>query len=131
MVNGEDQSIRNLKLRGLQCISGTCPQEEIDDSIPIDPNSSLWSNPLTWPSGKVPVAGENVHIEPGMNVVLDIETPLFELVSINGRLSFLNDESASIHLHAKQVYVRNGELLIGEEGNPYQGDAQISLYGKR
>lgn len=64
-----------------------------------------------------------MHIEPGMNVVLDIETPLLELVTVNGRLSFLNDETKKIHLHAKQVYVRNGELLVGEEENPYQGDA--------
>jgi hypothetical protein len=121
VVNGEDQGIRNLRLHGLQCITGVCKQEEIDDDIPIDPNSKAWSDPLTWPSGEVPEPGDDVHIEPGMNVVLDIQTPILNLVTVNGRLSFLNHETADIHLHAKQVYVRSGELLIGAEGDPYRG----------
>jgi hypothetical protein len=71
-----------------------------------------------------------VVIEPGKNIILDIETPLLNLVVINGRLTFL-DHTEKINLHAKQIYVRAGELLIGEEDKPYQGEAQITLYGKR
>lgn len=69
-------------------------------------------------------------IEPGMHVILDIETPILNLLVVNGRLSFL-DFNTDIHLHAKQIYVRAGELLIGEEGTPYEANAQISLYGMR
>ena len=78
----------------------------------------------------LPIAGEDVVIEPGMHVILDIETPILNLLVVNGRLSFL-DFNTDIHLHAKQIYVRAGELLIGEEGTPYEANAQISLYGMR
>jgi len=61
-----------------------------------------------------------VHIEPGMNVILDIETPELNLVVVNGRLSFLDrTDMTPVILKAKQVYVRAGELLIGEESMPY------------
>jgi len=57
-----------------------------------------------------------------MNVILDIETPKLNLLIINGRLSFL-DYADPIHLHAKQIYIRAGELLVGSETEPFQADA--------
>lgn len=125
VVNGKNPEIKELTLLGLQCIAGNdkCAQDEIDD-IPIDPNASYWSNDSSWPSGKTPLEGEDVHIEPGMNIILDIETPLLNLVIVNGRLSFHDDSDGNlINLKAKQVYVRSGELLIGNETDPYMGNA--------
>ena len=72
----------------------------------------------TWETGELPKAGEDVEIPPGKWVVLDIETPILNLVTVNGRLSFY-DALQPIHLHAKQVYVRAGELLIGSETEPF------------
>ena len=128
VVNSKDLNINKIRLQGLQCISGACPQDAVRP-VPLG-DAKYWSAVDTWPSGMLPVEGEDVHIEPGMNVILDIETPKLNLLIINGRLSFL-DYTDPIHLHAKQIYVRSGELLIGEEAAPYQNDAQISLYGSR
>lgn len=124
--------IKELKLLGLQCILGNdkCAQDEID-VIPIDPNASYWSQGSSWPSGEKPKVGEDVHIEPGMNIILDEETPLLNLVIVNGRLSFKDDPDNLIHLQAKQVYVRAGELLIGLEEEPYMNNAKITLHGER
>ena len=59
-----------------------------------------------------------------MFVILDIETPVLNLVTVNGKLSFQDQTNGDlVHLKAKQVYVRAGELLIGEEGAPYMGEA--------
>lgn len=59
-----------------------------------------------------------------MNIILDIETPLLNLVIVNGRLSFHDDPDGNlINLKAKQVYVRAGELLIGNDTDPYMGNA--------
>ena len=64
--------------------------------IPINEDQSLWSKDSSWPSGQKPQAGEDVHIIPGMNIVLDEETPVLNLVTINGRLSFLDDDNPVI-----------------------------------
>ena len=61
--------------------------------------------------------------------MLDIaETPILGLLTIDGRLSFVND-GTDIELKAKQVYIRAGELLIGSEAQPFLANAQITLYG--
>jgi hypothetical protein len=49
-------------------------------------------------------------------------------VQINGRLSFKQD-APKLHLRAKYIFVRMGELIIGNETNPFQGEAKITLYG--
>jgi hypothetical protein len=47
----------------------------------IESDEKLWSNPATWPSGKVPIAGENVEILPGKNIVFDLEdSPIYNYV---------------------------------------------------
>lgn len=128
-VNG-NSNIKNLKLRGLQCISGTCPQDTVAP-VPISGDALFWSDVASWPElGRLPMEGEDVQILPGKWIVLDIETPILNLVTINGRLSFY-DADRPINLQAKQVYVRAGELLIGEEAAPFQESAQITLYGER
>lgn len=54
----------------------------------------MWSNPDSWPSGEVPGELEDVKIEAGVNMVLDIDTPILNVLTINGRLSFLNDAAS-------------------------------------
>ena len=76
------------------------------------------------------MAGEDVEILPYMNMILDEVTPILNLVTVNGRLTFLDDKQP-IELKAKQVYVRAGELLIGTEKKPFEAQAQITLYGER
>ena len=73
MVNGKDRSIKEINLEALRCIHGDCPQDYVKP-VPLG-DAKYWSELATWPSGRLPQAGEDVHIEPGMNVILDIETP--------------------------------------------------------
>ena len=56
---------------------------------------------------------------------MDIEPPLLKKLVINGRLSFLNeaDTPHDLTLHARIIYVRAGEFLIGSEELPYNGNA--------
>jgi len=64
-------------------------------------------------------------------MLLDIEeTPKINILNINGRLSFIQHENTpNIHLQAKQIFVRAGELIIGSEEEPFAGDALITLLG--
>lgn len=56
-------------------------------------------------------------------MVLDIETPRLFKLSVNGRLTFLNDaeEPRNLTIHTNLMYVRQGELIIGNETHPYNG----------
>ena len=97
----------------------------------IETNVRLWSNPASWKSGKVPLAGEDVVVEPGFNVVYDLEeSPIYRYVQINGRLTFKQD-APKLHLRAYYLFVRTGELLIGNETNPFLGNATITLFGMK
>jgi hypothetical protein len=63
-------------------------------------------------------------------MILDIaETPKLKLMRVNGLLSFSNE--MDVHLKAKHIFVRAGELQIGTETNPYLYNAQITLYGEK
>jgi len=97
--------------------------------VVVENATRYWSNTTSWPDGKLPVEGDDVHIEPAWNMILDIDPPVLRLLRINGRLTFLN--TTNIHLRAKHIYVRKGELHIGSAEYPYQFDASITLYGEK
>jgi len=82
----------------------------------------LWSDPKSWTSGKVPIEGEDVHVESGWNMIYDVEeSPVFKLVRINGRLTFKNDTAKPLNLRAKHIFVRAGELHIESKEYPFLG----------
>ena len=95
----------------------------------IETTEKLWSDPKTWASGKVPAEGEDVEVPAGKNIVFDLEeSPIFNYVQINGRLTFKQDK-AKLHLRSKYIFVRMGELFIGNETNHFPGEAKITLFG--
>lgn len=78
----------------------------------------------------MPVANETVLIDSDVNMVLDINTPILKMLTIKGRLSFLQNGTAQdITLNSYIVFVAGGELVIGNETNPFNGTATIKLYG--
>jgi hypothetical protein len=92
-------------------------------AVAISSNVTYWSDKATWKNGSLPRAGEDVIIEPGQNIVFDLEeSPIFNYVQINGRLTF-DLAAPKLHLRAKYVFVRAGELIIGNETNPFNGHA--------
>ncbi|MXO60750.1 transmembrane domain-containing protein [Altererythrobacter salegens] len=86
---------------------------------------SLWSDPGTWPSGKVPKAGDAVEIARDMDVVLDVDAPALRSLTIQGKLSF--SDKRDISLESEWIYVPGGELQIGTEAKPYTHQASITL----
>ena len=47
-----------------------------------------WSDPDSWPTGKLPVEGQNVDILPTWRMLLDISPPPLGLVHVSGELQF-------------------------------------------
>lgn len=91
-------------------------------SVAID--GPLWSDPATWPDGTVPGEGDAVTIDEGMEVVLDVSPPTLRSLTIDGKLSFGNNDD--IELATDWIALR-GELHIGSEASPYTRNATITL----
>ncbi len=86
--------------------------------------ASRWSDPASWPNGKLPVAGEKVTIGRDKHVLLDVSPPALGGLSIDGKLSFAND--ADLALTTEWIML-HGELEIGLEANPYTRNATITF----
>jgi hypothetical protein len=85
---------------------------------------ALWSNPATWPSNKVPAAGDKVEIASGKDVILDVSPPALGGITISGKLSFA--DKTDLELSSEWIMV-HGELQIGTEAKPHTHKATITL----
>jgi cell migration-inducing and hyaluronan-binding protein len=83
-----------------------------------------WSDPSTWSGGAVPMDGDIVTIGEGMDVVLDVSTPALHGMTLDGKLSFSDDED--LELTTEWILLR-GELEIGSESDPHTANATITL----
>ena len=87
-----------------------------------------WSDPASWPDGKVPVAGEAVTIGKGREIILDVSPPALRSLTVEGKLAFA--DTRDIALATEWIYVPGGELDIGSEAHPYTHKATITLTDK-
>jgi hypothetical protein len=86
---------------------------------------SLWSDPASWPDGKVPRAGDAVTIGRDKDVVLDVTPPALRSLTIEGKLSF--SDQRDLELKTEWIYLPGGELDIGSEAKPHTRKATITL----
>ncbi len=86
---------------------------------------SRWSDPASWPDGKVPRDGDAVTIGRDRDIVLDVSPPALRSLTVNGKLSFSND--LDLELTSEWIYLAGGELDIGSEAKPYTRKATITL----
>ena len=89
---------------------------------------SRWSDPASWPDGKVPREGDAVAIGNDKNIVLDVSPPALRSLTVNGKLSFSNDRD--LELKTDWIYLAGGELDIGSEAHPHTRNATITLTDK-
>ncbi len=87
------------------------------------PAQTFWSDPATW-GGTVPVAGEEVVIDPSMHVLLDVHTPDLGSLTIDGILEF--DDNQDVSLTSEWIMLM-GEMWVGSPANPFIHQATITL----
>ncbi len=100
-------------------------EEDPDPPAEMPPAGDAWSDPDTWPSGRVPGAGDDVTIPEGQTVLLDVSPEELGGVTIDGELSFAE---ADLELTAEWILV-HGKLQIGRENRPFPNHATITLTG--
>lgn len=86
---------------------------------------SRWSDPASWPDGKVPSAGDAVTVGRDREIVLDVSPPALRSLTINGKLSFSDERD--LELKSEWIYLAGGELAIGSETKPHKRNATITL----
>ena len=94
VVNGRDGS-SSLDMTGHRCLENCESLEPVEENEPT--GLHYWSDPATWLNlpMRIPLEGEEVHIEDGWDVIYDIGTsPVFQSVQINGKLTFKQGEPA-------------------------------------
>lgn len=127
IVNGKNATRNVTKIVAQRCV-GSCLDPVFVAPV-IEDTQRYWSKASSWPSGKVPLAGEDVTIDSGLNFIYDLEdSPIYKQVQINGRLTF-SPTASKLTLRCFYLFVRGGELFIGNSTNPFLGQAKIVLYG--
>src|SRR3569623_2987768 len=84
-----------------------------------------WSDPASWPDGKVPRAGDAVTIARDKAILLDVSPPALRSLTIDGKLGFADAHDTA--LTTDWIYLPGGELDIGSEARPYTHKATITL----
>lgn len=80
---------KSINMASRACIVNCTRVNRAPEEKPVEAEVRYWSNPQHWTSGEVPAAGDDVEIESGWNMILDIpETPELQLLRINGILTF-------------------------------------------
>jgi hypothetical protein len=93
---------------------------------------SMWSDDTTWGGEYAPVDGESIYVPKGLNLYVDIDdSPLLNLVSVEGGLILAPDSSLSHHRHfdARFIMVTGGYMQVGTEEFPYTSKITITLHG--
>lgn len=116
-------------MEGIQCIGG-CVKEV--KTVEVSDEFIYWSDVTNWPEERLPEEGEDVEIISGWNMILDLEeTPILNMLTVNGRLTFSNNETnpINVNLQAMQIFVQAGELIIGTPEVPFNMTATVTLHG--
>ncbi|XP_066215311.1 fibrocystin isoform X2 [Saccopteryx leptura] len=88
-----------------------------------------WSRAYSWFPERMPQDGDNVTVENGQWLLLDTNTSLLNFLHVRGGKLVFTDQG-NIVLRAHSILVSDGgELRIGSEDKPFQGKAEITLYG--
>eukprot|EP00761_Pharyngomonas_kirbyi_P010107 gb/GECH01010125.1/.p1 GENE.gb/GECH01010125.1/~~gb/GECH01010125.1/.p1 ORF type:complete len:3495 (+),score=610.83 gb/GECH01010125.1/:1-10485(+) len=128
LVKGEDDIPRrqNLRVIANRCPDEGCPTPNPEPSKNITAN---WSDPSAWRSGKVPVEGDDVVIEKGKTIMLDVQPAKLNTLTIQGALEFI--DSFNVTLETTYIFLKGGDIRIGKSNQPFHHNAEIKLNGDR
>ncbi|XP_019312940.2 fibrocystin [Panthera pardus] len=88
-----------------------------------------WSRAYSWFPERVPQDGDNVTVENGQLLLLDTNTSILSFLHVKGgKLIFMDPGPIELRVHSILIS-DGGELRIGSKDKPFQGKAEIKLYG--
>jgi len=109
VVNGKDMLNRKtITMQAWRCAGNSCLEDVVESDI--ETTERFWSRNDAWTNteNELPKADEDVEVAPGWNMIFDLSgvSPIYQFVTINGRLTFRPEGEAALHLRCKQLFIR-------------------------
>ncbi|CAK89031.1 unnamed protein product (macronuclear) [Paramecium tetraurelia] len=83
-----------------------------------------WSSPLAWKPNQIPKVGDKVTIKKGYQIILDIDPPELDELTIEGQLIFDKKRQESV-LQSSSIIISQGQIIAGSKENPFEGKITI------
>ena len=104
----------------------TIPGATAPVTAPVSTPTKRWSDPASWPAGKVPAEGEAVSLAAGTSLLLDVSPPRLGSLSVASGAALVFADTANIALNTDWIMLQ-GTLAIGSEAQPFTHRATITL----
>ncbi|WP_424949387.1 G8 domain-containing protein [Deinococcus sp.] len=95
-------------------------------AAPVPTPTRRWSDPASWPSGKVPAAGDAVSLAAGTSLLLDVSPPRLASLSIPAGSALVFADASDLTLSTDWIMLE-GTLAVGSEAQPYTHKATLLL----
>lgn len=95
-------------------------------AAPVVTPTKRWSDPASWPTGKVPAEGEAVSLAAGTRLLLDVTPPRLGSLSVASGAALVFADTADIALNTDWIMLE-GTLAVGSEAQPFTHRATITL----
>lgn len=125
-VSGRNKPINTyIDVNGIKC-RYLCPQPE--GEFTKENFTRRWSNATQWPNGVLPQAGDNVTVNGNWTLILDVNPPKLNNLTINGDV-FVDDRDTIIQ--ANFIWIRAGSLNAGNSSSPFKYKLDIIIHGEK
>ncbi|KAK3107254.1 hypothetical protein FSP39_010348 [Pinctada imbricata] len=142
MIGGVACAVQTVTATEVTCTTGARAAGSIDTQVELQISNNgiadttnaafsyynVWSSTYSWGGGNPPGAGELVVIPQGMTILLDQDTPVLEMLLIQGGKVIFDEKDVT--LNANYILITdNGALQVGTEEEPFQHKATIQMHG--
>ena len=104
----------------------TIPGATAPVTAPVSTPTKRWSDPASWPSGKVPAEGEAVSLLAGTSLLLDVSPPRLGSLNVASGAALVFADTTNIALNTDWIMLQ-GAFAIGSEAQPFTHRATITL----
>ena len=97
---------------------------------------SRWSEMSTWRYSFKPDTNESVQVNAGLNLLVDENTPVLNLVILDGGSMIFpcnpDDPNALATFDANYIFINDGGYMeVGKEEDPYCSKIEITMHGSK
>lgn len=89
----------------------------------------LWSSDATWGGDFAPITGDLVYVSDGKILIVDVPYVGILNTVIVEQSTIIFANNMDIHFEARNIIVKEGNVIIGTQDAPITGKVRITMYG--